>query len=59
MNLSGFDREHIGELIFGQGWSFNAELLRLIAHADSENLERIRLGFPEVVAAYEEWSAGP
>ena len=34
---------------------FSAELLRLIAKADTENRERIRYGFPDHVEAYERW----
>ena len=55
MSLSGYDYDHIGELVGGEGSWFTAQLLRLCAKADSENLERLRLGFPDVVAAFEEW----
>ncbi len=37
------------------GTWFTSHLLRLIAKADTENRERIRLGFPDHVAAYERW----
>ncbi len=42
----------------GYGHWFTSHLLRLIAKADKENRERIRLGFPDHVAAYERWTAG-
>jgi len=53
--MRDFDREHIGELIAGHGDWFTAQLLRLIAKADFENMAKLRLGFPEEVAAYLEW----
>jgi len=53
--ISPYDRSHIGEILAGQGDWFTAKLLRLCMKADSSNLERIRLGFPEVVEAFEEW----
>jgi len=34
---------------------FTAQLFRLIAKADVQNRERLRKGFPEEVAVYEEW----
>ena len=55
MTISDFDKAHIGDILAGSGDWFTAHLLRLCAHADHDNLERIRAGFPDVVAAYEEW----
>lgn len=55
MTLSAFDRAHVGEILAGHGSWFSAQLLRLCAKADQSNLERIRLGFPEHVQAYEDW----
>lgn len=56
--VSEFDKAHIDEIMSGQvGDWFTAQLLRLCAKADSDNLERIRIGFPDVVALYEEWFA--
>jgi len=55
MPLSEFDKRHLGDLIAGHGDWFTAKLLRLIAKADHENREKLRLGFPEEVAAYERW----
>jgi hypothetical protein len=42
----------------GKGTNFTAQLLRLIAKADLSNREKLRLGFPEVVEAYEKWFNG-
>lgn len=53
--ISAYDREHLRDLLLGHGDWFTAQLLRLIAKADRENREKLRLGFPEEVAAYEEW----
>jgi hypothetical protein len=57
--LSEHDRKNIGGLIAGRGDWFSARLLRLIAKADRTNLERLRLGFPEHVAAFEAWRDEP
>lgn len=54
-NLSEFDRERIGEIVGGMGDWFSAELLRLCAKADFENLAKLRLGFPDHVAAFLKW----
>lgn len=35
--------------------SFYDFLFQAIFHADDENIEKIRFGFPEEVEAYEEW----
>ena len=59
MTLSEYDREHLEDLIFGEGTWFTAHLIRLIMKADSSNFERLRLGFPEEVAAVEIWREGP
>lgn len=56
--LSAYDREHVGTIIRGTGTWFSARLLRLIAQADCGNLERLRRGFPDHVAAYERWRDG-
>lgn len=56
MSVSDYDRAHIKEIVFGgQGTWFTAHLLRLCAKADSSNLERLRVAFPDVVEAYLEW----
>lgn len=56
--LSDFDREHIDDILRGAGTWFSADLLRLCAHADDENLARLRLAFPEHVQAYLDWRSG-
>jgi hypothetical protein len=56
--LSDYERDHIGRILQGEGNSFNAHLLRLCAKADLFNLERLRKGFPSVVADYEAWLNG-
>lgn len=39
----------------GDGTNFHSKLYNLIAKADRWNRERIRLGFPEEVKAFEQW----
>jgi hypothetical protein len=56
--ISEHDRAHIDDIIGGHGDWFTAQLLRLCAKADPRNLEKIRLGFPEVVEAFEKWKFG-
>lgn len=56
MPLSEFDRNNLGRLILGDGDWFTARLLQLIHKSDAWNRARLRLAFPEEVAAYEEWS---
>jgi hypothetical protein len=58
MTITQFDREHIEDILRGAGTWFTADLIRLCAHADEGNLERIRLGFPDVVDAYLAWRRG-
>lgn len=53
--ISDYDRAHIDDIMWGHGDWFTAQLLRLCAKADWINLEKIRLGFPEVVECYEKW----
>lgn len=55
MPLNNYDRDNIGSLLKGEGDWFTAQLLRLIAKADTWNRARLRLAFPEEVAAYERW----
>jgi hypothetical protein len=57
--MNRYDRENIGNLVAGEGDWFTAKLLRLIAKADASNRERLRLGFPDEVAAYDAWAHGP
>lgn len=56
--ISDYDRAHMQEILDGHGTWFTAELLRLCAHADAENLAWLQLAFPEVVQAYLEWRSG-
>lgn len=53
--LTEFDIENVERLLMGDGDWFTARLMRLIAHADMENKERIRLGYPKEVALWESW----
>ena len=53
--LSDYDRANVQKILNGHGNWFSAQLLRLIAKSDTEHKEKIRLGFPEVVEAYENW----
>jgi len=57
--ISDFDRQNVKAILNGHGDWFGADLLRLIARADSENRERLRLAFPSHVEAYEAWMRGP
>jgi len=50
-------RHEMESAMSGHGTWFTSHLLRLIAKADHENMERIRLGFPASVAAYERWQS--
>lgn len=56
--LSDHAKEHIGDILAGEGTWFGAHVLRLIDKADADNRERIRKGFPKIVEAYEEWFRG-
>ena len=52
--VSDFDRENVYDVMRRGDW-FTSDVFRLCAHADLSNMERIRLGFPETVAAFEAW----
>jgi hypothetical protein len=56
--MSTYDKDNIGNILSGEGSWFTANLLRLISKADSNNLELIRKGFPEEVAALESYRKG-
>jgi len=62
MALSDYDRNHVGEIVHGEGSWFTARLLRalddLLPHADETNRARLFAAFPEEVAAYEAWMRG-
>lgn len=55
MLLSQYDKDHIQEILLGEGDWFTARLLRLIAKADWENREKLREVYPEAVEAFEAW----
>jgi len=57
--LSNYDRGSIGNILAGEGDWFTANLLRLIAKADSHNIELLRKGFPEAVEAVEAYRKAP
>ena len=40
----------------GGGDNFRSQIFKLIAKADPENLERLRLGFPLEVIIWEDWT---
>ena len=55
--MDDFDRTHVEEILNNPSahtW-FSAQLIRLIAKADDGNRERLRMGFPEHVQAFEDW----
>lgn len=56
--ISEHDKRRVGEILGGYGDWFNAQLLRLIAKCDQDNLETLRSVYPSHVAAYEEWYRG-
>jgi hypothetical protein len=56
--ISNYDKANIGNILAGEGSWFTANLLRLISKADSNNIELIRKGFPEEVAAIEIYRKG-
>ena len=55
MTPSEYDKAHVRDILQGEGDWFGAMLLRLIAHADTENLELLRQIYPEHVDLYERW----
>lgn len=57
--ISDYDRANFTEIIGGHGDWFTAHLLRLIAKSDREHRARLRLGFPDEVAAFEKWMEEP
>lgn len=58
MGISEYDRANVQLILRGHGDWFSAELLRLIAKADSANREKLRLAFPDAVKAWEDWYRG-
>ena len=56
---SDFDLEHLREILTGQlGDWFDADLFRLIRHADGTNRELLRMVYPLHVRAYERYLKG-
>lgn len=53
--ITPFDIAHMGDIVAGHGDWFTAELLRLCAKADAQNLTKLRLAFPDEVDAYVKW----
>lgn len=58
MPLSDFDIKNMDRIMVGHGDWFTAQLLRLIAKADEDNIERLRKGFPEEVEIVGRWCRG-
>lgn len=58
MSLSQFDIDNVDAIIGGHGSWFTAELLRLIAKADINNRQRLRVAFPDEVHLWESWYHG-
>jgi hypothetical protein len=53
--LSKYDIDNVESILRGDGDWFSAQLIRMCAKADAQNLERLRLGFPRHVALWEAW----
>ncbi len=51
-------REQIKEWQRGESTSFMCKLIDLISKADSNNRHRLKIAFPEIVEAWEEWFYG-
>jgi lactam utilization protein B len=56
--MTDFDRQHVAEILAGEGTWFTAHLFRLISKADKDNRKRIALGFPAEVAAVNNYQTG-
>lgn len=56
MALSEWDRDHVTEIMWGEGDWFTAHLLRLILKADDANTAKIAQVFPDEVALVEQWT---
>jgi hypothetical protein len=54
-NLSDLELGDVGAALDGDATNFTTQLLRLIAKADPLNRERLRVAYPEAVAAWEKW----
>jgi len=56
--LTQYDKDHIGEIVNGQGTWFTARLIRLICYADQENLWKLGHVYPDEVKAVMDWKHG-
>lgn len=56
--VSDFDREHIDEIMRGEGDSYSRQLLRLCAKADGAELMTLAEVYPDHVAVYLAWCHG-
>ena len=50
--ISEYDKNHVEEILRGEGDWFTAQLLRLIAKADTQNRAKLKICFPNEVSAY-------
>lgn len=55
MTVDDYDLKRIPEILNGEGDWFSAQLIRLIGKADDGNRERLRIAFPDHVAAFDDW----
>lgn len=53
--MTDHDRDHLPGILQGEGTWFTANLLRLIAKADSVNRNKLRQGYPLEVGAVERY----
>ena len=58
MPISEWDREHMDEIIGGEGDWFTAHLLRLMNKADAENRAILGILYPNEYMAFLEWKSG-
>lgn len=56
-DLQLFGTGDLARFLGGSESSFTGQLLLLLQKADPGNVARIRMGFPEIVAAWETWNA--
>ena len=58
MRLSDFDISNMPRILSGHGDWFSADLLRLMAKADSENLTKLANAYPEVFIEFMRYHRG-
>lgn len=56
-DLQLFGTGDLARFLGGSESSFTGQLLLLLQKADPGNVARIRMGFPEIVEAWETWNA--